>query len=48
MPLQKGYSSKTVQKNISEMMKAGKPRNQAVSAAMSQARKAKKKTKKKK
>lgn len=39
MPLAKGKSQKTISSNIREMMEAGHPRNQAIAAAMSQARK---------
>lgn len=34
MPLQKGTSQAVVSKNISEMIKSGHPRDQAVAAAM--------------
>jgi len=48
MPLKKGYSKKTVSKNISEMRRKGYPHKQAIAAAMQTASTAKKKTYKKK
>ncbi len=40
MPLIKGYSSKSIGKNISNEMKSGMPQKQAVAVALTTARKA--------
>ena len=47
MTLIKGYSARSISKNIRTELKAGKPRKQAVAIALATARKTKKKRKKK-
>ena len=43
MPLKKGYSRKTVGKNIATEIKSGKPKKQAIAIALNTARTAAKK-----
>lgn len=43
MPLKRGSSDKTRSENISEMVRAGHPRNQAIAASYSQQRKSRRK-----
>jgi hypothetical protein len=45
MPLKKGSSDATVSSNISELVHAGKPQDQAVAIAMSEAGRSRKKGK---
>ena len=47
MPLKKGYSVKSINKNIRTEIRHGKPRKQAVAIALSIARSARKKARKK-
>ena len=48
MPLIKGYSARSISKNIRTELRAGKPRKQAIAIALATARKVKKRKKKKK
>jgi hypothetical protein len=48
MPLKSGSSRETISQNISEMEHSGHPHNQAIAAALSNARKGKKKKHKRK
>ena len=43
MPLKKGYSKKTISKNVAKEKKAGKPTDQAVAIALNSAQESAKK-----
>lgn len=47
MPLKRGYSPKTISKNIRTEMRHGKSQKQSIAIALSVARKARRKRKKK-
>tara|TARA_R110002096_G_C14026688_1_gene670663 strand:+ start:264 stop:419 length:156 start_codon:yes stop_codon:yes gene_type:complete len=38
MPLEKGTSKQTIQRNVKELIKSGRPKNQAIAIALSTAR----------
>lgn len=48
MPLKKGKSKETISKNISELVRSGRPRKQAIAIALDTARKSGAKIPKKK
>lgn len=47
MPLKKGKSKKIISENIGELQRSGRPRNQAIAIAFSEANENKKRRKKK-
>jgi hypothetical protein len=48
MPLRKGSSQATISANIAELIRSGRPKDQAIAIAMDKAGKSKKKPKKRK
>jgi len=48
MPLKKGRSKKTIERNIEEMLKTGHPKSQSIAAALNEARESRKGPPKKK
>jgi len=48
MPLVKGYSRKSISKNIRTMRREGRPQKQAIAIALSTARRAKSKARRRK
>lgn len=48
MPLKKGRSRKTISENIAELIRSGRPRNQAAAIAYDKAKKKRRKRQKRK